>query len=266
MTRNNNLAKARRIYEDEPSLEAADAVIEALTELMRALRDLRRNEQASDNAVLKLAHTGMALEIGGHELHDIDASFRSALSKLPRDIRNGEVGEALEGSFEQLIGAFRTLSPMRPSSATQKWVSGEDIARPLRTFRADDPVRISDDFLGMRVFTRPSDIMPVMLNMVRNACYWARRSDDQPEVLIDLKDGKIVVSDNGPGIPDEDLPFIFDPLFSNRPGGTGVGLFLVKARIEAMIGNIRYIEDESQKLLPGANFEITIPGIETAPD
>lgn len=259
------LAKARMAYLEAPSLDTADVLIEALTDRMRALRDQRRNEQASDAAVLKLAHTGMALEIGGHELYDIDMSFRSAVSKLPKDIRAGEVGEKLSSTFEQLIGAFRTLSPMRPSRTSQMWMTGEEISEPLRSFRAGDPVRFSDDFLRMRLFTRSSDIMPVMINLVRNARYWATRSDGPPDILVDLKGGSIIVSDNGPGIPESDRPFIFDPLFSNRVGGTGVGLFLVKARVEAMIGSIRYIEDDAEKLLPGANFELKIPGLETTP-
>lgn len=53
-------------------------------------------------------------------------------------------------------------------------------------------------------------------------------------------DGKAIqveVSDNGPGVNPEDLPFIFDPFFSNKKKGTGLGLSNVKKIIEAHGGS-----------------------------
>ena len=50
------------------------------------------------------------------------------------------------------------------------------------------------------------------------------------------KDGlalQVEISDDGPGISPEDLPFVFNPFFSNRKKGTGLGLFNVKKIIEA---------------------------------
>lgn len=44
---------------------------------------------------------------------------------------------------------------------------------------------------------------------------------------------QIEVSDDGPGISPDDLPYVFDPFFSNKKKGTGLGLFNVKKIIEA---------------------------------
>ncbi|MCX5805299.1 MAG: ATP-binding protein [Proteobacteria bacterium] len=44
---------------------------------------------------------------------------------------------------------------------------------------------------------------------------------------------KIEISDNGLGISTSDLPYIFDPFFSNKKKGTGLGLSNVKKIIEA---------------------------------
>jgi PAS domain S-box-containing protein len=44
---------------------------------------------------------------------------------------------------------------------------------------------------------------------------------------------QIEISDDGPGISAEDLPYVFDPFFSNKKRGTGLGLFNVKKIIEA---------------------------------
>jgi PAS domain S-box-containing protein len=44
---------------------------------------------------------------------------------------------------------------------------------------------------------------------------------------------QVEISDDGPGIHAEDLPFVFDPFFSNKKKGTGLGLFNVKKIVEA---------------------------------
>jgi PAS domain S-box-containing protein len=49
---------------------------------------------------------------------------------------------------------------------------------------------------------------------------------------------RIEISDDGPGIKAGDLPFIFDPFFSNKKQGTGLGLSNVKKIIEAHGGNV----------------------------
>jgi len=74
------------------------------------------------------------------------------------------------------------------------------------------------------------------------------RSADSKEILVS-------VADDGPGIPPEDLPHIFDPYFTTRPTGIGLGLALVRRVVEEHGGKIHAVN------LPtgGAKFEITLP-------
>lgn len=66
-------------------------------------------------------------------------------------------------------------------------------------------------------------------------------------------------SDNGTGIPEEDKYRIFDIFFTKtaEEGGAGIGLYMVKTRIEAMQGNIEVIDNEFKP--SGATFRITLP-------
>ncbi|HVN67319.1 MAG TPA: ATP-binding protein, partial [Candidatus Sulfotelmatobacter sp.] len=51
----------------------------------------------------------------------------------------------------------------------------------------------------------------------------------------------IVVEDNGPGVAEAELPFIFDKFYRSKeapPGGTGLGLAITKAIVEAHDGSI----------------------------
>ena len=77
-------------------------------------------------------------------------------------------------------------------------------------------------------------IVEVFLNVLLNAIA-ASHSDDSVRIEGFRQDGEIIVRfvDEGVGIPEEDLPRIFLPLFSTRVGGTGLGLPIAKRIIEA---------------------------------
>jgi signal transduction histidine kinase len=53
---------------------------------------------------------------------------------------------------------------------------------------------------------------------------------------------RVEISDHGPGVPSEVADRIFDPYFTGKPGGTGLGLALVKQTIEMHGGTIRLEE------------------------
>jgi signal transduction histidine kinase len=80
------------------------------------------------------------------------------------------------------------------------------------------------------------------------------RRDDGKEV----QEVQIIFEDTGIGIPEENLPKIFNPFFSTRSDGTGLGLSITKNIIEEHGGRI---EVESQVNL-GTKFVITLPGTE----
>jgi signal transduction histidine kinase len=63
----------------------------------------------------------------------------------------------------------------------------------------------------------------------------------------------MVVSDNGPGIPEAILPRMFEPFASGRREGTGLGLSIVKRIVVAHGGEI------SARNVPGAEFTVVLP-------
>ncbi len=81
----------------------------------------------------------------------------------------------------------------------------------------------------------------------------------ETKVTIELKrrsdDAVIVFSDNGPGIPAEAIPRIFDPYFTTRRTGTGLGLALVKSIVLMHRGTI----DVESPAGGGAVFTVTLP-------
>jgi signal transduction histidine kinase len=102
----------------------------------------------------------------------------------------------------------------------------------------------------------------VMINLLDNALKYA---DQGSTVSIDVRVEKnnivIIVSDKGRGIPEEDLPHIFERFYrvdksrSRTSGGTGLGLAIVKEIVEAHGGSIHAASEYGK----GTNMIITLP-------
>ncbi|MNT60410.1 Sensor protein ZraS [compost metagenome] len=71
----------------------------------------------------------------------------------------------------------------------------------------------------------------------------------------DIKTVRLIVADNGEGIPAADRSRIFEPYYSTKEGGTGLGLAIVKRIIEDHNGFIRATQNEPQ----GVKMVIEMP-------
>ena len=105
-----------------------------------------------------------------------------------------------------------------------------------------------------------NQLMQVFLHLIQNAEQAIREVREKGTLRIRLTRGEksVVVSfqDDGPGIPAEALPNIFDPFYTTkRPGrGTGLGLSICKAVLKEHGGNV-----EATSIPGGAVFTVTLP-------
>jgi two-component system sensor histidine kinase BaeS len=85
-------------------------------------------------------------------------------------------------------------------------------------------------------------LLQVASNLVENAL---RESPAGSTVTVRAEPGRLLVVDTGPGIPDEDLPrvferfYLYDKIGKDRPVGSGLGLAIVKQLVVAMGGEVR---------------------------
>jgi signal transduction histidine kinase len=70
---------------------------------------------------------------------------------------------------------------------------------------------------------------------------------------------QVAFADSGPGIVPEDQDRIFEPYFTTKEGGTGLGLALTHKIVREHAGDIR-VESRTGS---GATFIITLPVVET---
>jgi PAS domain S-box-containing protein len=102
-------------------------------------------------------------------------------------------------------------------------------------------------------------IINILLNSIEVLTSGGKIAISTKQELKNGKSIKVEVIDNGIGIHAEDLPYIFDPFFSKKAKGTGLGLYNVKRIVEAHGGQV-HAENKKPR---GMRIWFTIPGTET---
>ncbi len=102
-------------------------------------------------------------------------------------------------------------------------------------------IDIPEDF---KVYATSFDLATIFANLIENSMYWLGISElDHKEITIEasvVSEGiELVFSDNGPGFQGSNLELMFEPGFSMKPEGTGLGLALVGDAVERLDATIR---------------------------
>jgi two-component system sensor histidine kinase KdpD len=107
----------------------------------------------------------------------------------------------------------------------------------------------------------PVEVGQVIYNLVENATKYAPpETDIALEVRRQASALVVTVSDRGPGVPPQSIPYLFDPFYRvmdgrPRPRGLGLGLAIVKGLVEAHGGRV-WVENRPGG---GARFAFTLP-------
>jgi len=106
-----------------------------------------------------------------------------------------------------------------------------------------------------------TQLVRVVTNLVKNGIQ-AIPIDKNPKILVSvgIDDGEIfiTVSDNGIGITEENKPKVFEPKFTTKSSGMGLGLAMVKNIVETYKGNITFTSEQGK----GTVFKVTFPKTE----
>jgi signal transduction histidine kinase len=109
-------------------------------------------------------------------------------------------------------------------------------------------------------YADPSQMTQVLGNLVVNACQAMTEGGKlvisaKPSTLNDQPSVAIAVNDTGMGIPPENMQKLFEPLFTTKPKGIGLGLAISQKLVEANGGRIE-VESEAGK---GSTFTVWLP-------
>lgn len=246
---------------EQEILELNEQLEQRVEERTAQLRD------AQDTLLRKerLAAMGQLTGTVAHEIRNplgVIAASRTLIERKCRDT-DPLVGRALERMdrgikrcakiITELLDFARAKGLQLQSAPFDAWLLGvlEDMHLP-------EGITVRTDFQskGDAYCFDPDELRRAVINVVDNACQGMTDEADGPggtatgeltiEVCVEDTRLEIVVTDTGPGIPEDVLPQILEPLFSTRSFGTGLGLPIVQRIMQEHGGGVEITSEENK--------------------
>jgi PAS domain S-box-containing protein len=259
---------------DSEEVEAVLAIGHDLTEHALASEALRRAQ--SD-----LAHVSRMTTMGeltASLAHEVNQPITAAVNGASTCVRwltrdDPDVGEAREAALGVIRNAKRAADIItRIRSISKKGESKRQLAyineliREMVALLRNEAQRYSIlirtdlDANLPRILADSVQVQQVMMNLIMNSIDAMKDADQTRELVIRscrADDRKLVVSvsDNGVGLPQDQIDQIFDAFFTTKPHGIGMGLRISRSIVEAHGGHL-WATNNSPR---GASFYFTLP-------
>ena len=205
-----------------------------LTELAALQKQIRWKENL---AALGEMSAGIA-----HEFKNALATISGYAQMIHSEANPGDIRESSERILDQTRALTHVVTEFlrfaKPLEICYETVTMqplvERVAEELRESTPECAVECEGSFVDL-----PGDealLRQALVNLTRNAAEAARSAGSSPHVKISgtmeelggRRWQRICISDNGPGIPERDLPKIFLPFYTTKSDGTGLGLAVVQ--------------------------------------
>jgi two-component system, OmpR family, sensor histidine kinase MprB len=184
-----------------------------------------------------------------HELRTPLTSLRTNIEVLARD-RKMPAGER-EKLLNDVVGQLAEMTALvnelvELARGDTQPVEAEDVRLDLlvqeiveKAQRDFPQVEFSADLQPSELHGVPSTIARAVSNLLDNAAKWSPAGG---KVEVTVREGQVIVRDHGPGIEEDDLPYVFDRFYrsaaARKMPGSGLGLAIVKQVAEAHGGGV----------------------------
>ncbi|MFC4689314.1 sensor histidine kinase [Dokdonia genika] len=203
-----------------------------------------------------------------HEIKNPLTPMRLTVQSFERrfDPEDPEVNQKIKEYSSTLIQQIDTMSSI--ASAFSNFADMP--AQQSEILNVPNIVKLSVDIFNERYIDFASakeeifanfdrtQLIRVVTNLVKNAVQATMTTED-PKILVEVNDldtqVEITVTDNGTGISEDNLPMIFEPKFTTKTSGMGLGLAMVKNIVETYKGTITFTTQEGE----GTVFRVIFP-------
>jgi signal transduction histidine kinase len=267
-------------------LRVVDAKFEALknsignnTIAMAAYNDVIKSYKIEQDFYTKqletttdLAGVGLSVETASHDIMMMLGKGVEAIDNLIKDI-DGKTISDKEVSDELLkIRGIFSFVDAQMKDIQLLFKSSKQRRRPIRINDILDKVitiykrTLQREHIELEVKKKGSPVvakctdavlLQLLINLFDNAAYWLSVVNIQQKkisITLDGESKQLIFSDNGPGIRDDDKPYIFEAFYSGKEDGRGLGLYIARQLLNRMDYSIELAELSSEKILSGANF------------
>jgi PAS domain S-box-containing protein len=253
-----------------------------LSERKRAEAEARESERRYRDAQMELAHANRVAVIGqltasiAHEVSQpntaVVASAQAALRWLDRqppelDQAHQALVRVVQNGIRasEVIERIRDLIKKKPPRKDRLDINGilREVVELTRAEAATNCVSVQSEFserlptvVGDRV-----ELQQVVVNLILNAIEAMSRTTEIPRELLirtakaGSEDVLVAVVDSGPGLPPASLERLFEPFYTTKADGLGIGLSICRSIIEAHGGRLWASANEPR----GTVFQFTVP-------
>lgn len=153
---------------------------------------------------------------------------------------------------DEVLGFVKTREPKRETVNISKIFSDT-----IKLIDVPSNIKINCDKYDNLIWCDKLQIQNVLANLIINAIHALDYKQGEVDIIFkeEINKNIIFVQDSGTGIPEKSLEQIFEPLYTTKQTGTGLGLVTCKNIIEAHMGKI-YAQNQENG---GAKLVIELP-------
>jgi len=254
----------KKVCQQLNTLAEGDSDTLEIADLREELRHLRERELH----LMELAQFGLVMETADHDFHSMLGDASKAVAEVEAACAPSVrvKVKVLKDYLQHLEERLQGLDPLvRRVRGRVTDIGGEEIREFVQssfeqhrreglTFEYT-PRFLSAVFGGVK---RPV-LLGAVHNLVMNAGYWATRRTKQGKIRFSIHPQGFIISDSGTGILQRDRERVFDPGFSRRPTGRGLGLYIARSCLRSFDYDIELLHEPSNNALLGANFLVRKP-------
>ncbi|OBX24856.1 phospho-acceptor domain-containing protein [Gelidibacter algens] len=258
------LEKQNKRIEIESSSEEIATLVNSYNSMIDELQESAVKLATSER---EQAWREMAKQVA-HEIKNPLTPMRLSVQSFQRkfDPEDPEIHQKVDEYSKTLIQQIDTMSSIAsafsnfakmPAQQNEMLNVVQIVKLALDIFSEDYIVFVADEKEVISQLDR-TQLIRVVTNLVKNAIQ-AIEDDKDPKVVVSVISEnnlvKIAVSDNGRGISEENIPRIFEPKFTTKSSGMGLGLAMVKNIVETYNGTITFTSQRGK----GTTFTATFP-------
>ncbi len=224
------------------------------------LQKLEQNKRSLAISQKESAWREVAQQVA-HEIKNPLTPIKLSLQHMRRVLQNGPVSDPakMDKTIQNLIGQVETLDGIASSFSIYAKMPAFTlelvdlkmvIAQVLDIYASDKKEFIHIEIPENELLALADERMlgRILANLLLNA-FQAVPSSEEPEIRIKIEEEahflQLSISDNGTGIPYDLADKVFEPHFSTKFSGSGIGLYIAKKGIEQMGGTIHFETSEA---------------------
>lgn len=204
---------------------------------------------------------------GNNYLNKIDLQANLIVKELKNDVLNKEeiktLVDNIQNTRRDFAQLFKRIEPFggRKRGRPKKLVVEDTIRNQFLLYQTElSRLEISYEISKTKniVTIDEAELGIIFMNLIQNSIYWLENVETERRIAVEvsISDDELIIlfSDSGPGIKIGTEDNIFDPYFSTKPDGIGLGLAIVGELVSEYEGELELL---SNGILNGATFRLT---------